>query len=598
MDALGQQEVARVAVLGSRPAALVDPEALREQHPGVQERAVRQRPDDVPERLRARPARGACRASTVAAARFGVPRSAASVAVRIPRSSISALVLARVLRSSQRRSVAAIRPATSSSAAASAASARRLASRSRTGAASDSSGIGRRPAVLTPSSRSRSSGESMSTARCRRRRRSRTSTPASSRSQRGSALSLARSTGRLASTVAASAIAIASPEYALLDRAPASAVAAARNSRQSRDVAKRHRARTEDDQPARLQPRDEAPQMRAERTVATRRALHPGPRRRPGPRAFARCRSATTSRASSRRRSSGPAPAAGIGARMSRVTGAAGTLPSVAMERWRTVGRVRAYVGLGANVGDPTGTLAAAVHALARLPGVRLRGVSRLYATEPVGVTRPAGVPQRRRRAGRPGRPRSRHGRLGAAHRAQGARALVRPPGSASGGVRARSTSTCSCSAATASTSSARPRAAPTTRRRRRCRWSCRTSRRGSRLFVLAPLSDLAPGLVPPGWGETVSTAADRQRDLRGPRRGPPDRDLGRRWLGCASGLTARLGPPATRRPTAGRPAVDPGRTCGPCPRIGPAWSGRPSPASGYARRRRRTGHPGAARRS
>ena len=56
------------------------------------------------------------------------------------------------------------------------------------------------------------------------------------------------------------------------------------------------------------------------------------------------------------------------------------------MERWRTVGRVRAYVGLGANVGDPTGTLAAAVHALARLPGVRLRGVSRLYATEPVGV--------------------------------------------------------------------------------------------------------------------------------------------------------------------------------------------------------------------
>ena len=38
-----------------------------------------------------------------------------------------------------------------------------------------------------------------------------------------------------------------------------------------------------------------------------------------------------------------------------------------------------------------------------------------------------------------------------------------------------------------------------------------------NRLFVLAPLSDLAPGLVPPGWGETVAAAARRPRDLEGP---------------------------------------------------------------------------------
>jgi 7,8-dihydro-6-hydroxymethylpterin-pyrophosphokinase len=36
------------------------------------------------------------------------------------------------------------------------------------------------------------------------------------------------------------------------------------------------------------------------------------------------------------------------------------------------------------------------------------------------------------------------------------------------------------------------------------------------RLFVLAPLSDLAPRLVPPGWGETVATAAARQRRVEG----------------------------------------------------------------------------------
>jgi 2-amino-4-hydroxy-6-hydroxymethyldihydropteridine diphosphokinase len=43
------------------------------------------------------------------------------------------------------------------------------------------------------------------------------------------------------------------------------------------------------------------------------------------------------------------------------------------------------YLGLGANLGDPTATLAAARDALARLPRSRLLACSALYRTAPVG---------------------------------------------------------------------------------------------------------------------------------------------------------------------------------------------------------------------
>ncbi len=177
--------------------------------------------------------------------------------------------------------------------------------------------------------------------------------------------------------------------------------------------------------------------------------------------------------------------------------------------------RVRAYVGLGANVGDAAGTLAAAVGALAALPGVRLRGVSQLYATEPVGVLDqpefrnavvaldvPAGrdpaadasallvaLKGLERAFGR--QPRARWGPrevdldllVFGRHRVH----VERPPDGRSEDP----------------AKAAMPLVVPHVEARRR-------------LFVLAPLSDLVPGLVPPGWGETVATAATRRRRVEG----------------------------------------------------------------------------------
>ncbi len=177
--------------------------------------------------------------------------------------------------------------------------------------------------------------------------------------------------------------------------------------------------------------------------------------------------------------------------------------------------RVRAYVGLGANVGDAAATLADAVSALAALPGAHLRGVSHLYATDPVGVL---DQPEFRnacvsldlaigpdpvaaavgllvalkgleRGFGR--QPRERWGPrevdldllVFGRHRVDAARP---PEGRSVDPAKA-----------------ALPLVVPHVEAR-------------NRLFVLAPLSDLAPRLVPPGWGETVATAAARRRRVEG----------------------------------------------------------------------------------
>jgi 2-amino-4-hydroxy-6-hydroxymethyldihydropteridine diphosphokinase len=181
--------------------------------------------------------------------------------------------------------------------------------------------------------------------------------------------------------------------------------------------------------------------------------------------------------------------------------------------------RVRAYVGLGANVGDAEATLTDAIRALATLPGVRLRRVSRLYATDPVGVSDqpefrnavvaldvPAGrdpdagaiallteLKGLERRFGRRERGRWGPRELDLDLLVFGRRriAVERP-------TKARSIDA-ERDPAKASKLLEVPHPAA-----------------GTRLFVLAPLSDLAPGLVPPGWDVTVDTARRRQAALEG----------------------------------------------------------------------------------
>jgi 2-amino-4-hydroxy-6-hydroxymethyldihydropteridine diphosphokinase len=176
-------------------------------------------------------------------------------------------------------------------------------------------------------------------------------------------------------------------------------------------------------------------------------------------------------------------------------------------------------VGLGANVGDASTTLAAAVRALASLPGIRLRGVSRLYATRPVGVTDqpdfrnavvaldvPAGTDPAtgatrllmalktlerafgRRHRGRWG-PRELDLDLLVFGRAR--LAIERPPGGQS------------------LDAGMDPDAAPKL-------LVVPHPLAAERLFVLAPLADLAPRLRPPGWTESVGSVRQRQLALEG----------------------------------------------------------------------------------
>jgi 2-amino-4-hydroxy-6-hydroxymethyldihydropteridine diphosphokinase len=177
---------------------------------------------------------------------------------------------------------------------------------------------------------------------------------------------------------------------------------------------------------------------------------------------------------------------------------------------------VRVYVGLGANVGDARRTLTAAVQALAALPGARLAGVSRLYVTVPVEVTdqpefhnavvaldMPAGSG-----AGTTG-PIAMLLALKSIERAFGRQERYRY------GPRELDLDLLIFGEERMSVERPEEGRSPDPAKATRL-LEVPHPEAARRLFVLAPLSDLAAELIPPGWPETVEQARARQESIEG----------------------------------------------------------------------------------
>ena len=177
---------------------------------------------------------------------------------------------------------------------------------------------------------------------------------------------------------------------------------------------------------------------------------------------------------------------------------------------------VRAYIGLGANLGDAAETLRAAVHALAALPGTRLVAVSKLYATDPVGVT---DQPEFRNAVAALDVPAGPNPEIGATVLLIGLKAIEQAFGRRAGrrwGPRELDLDLLVFGRARLAVD--RPEAGRSLDAEIDPDKAARLlvvphPEAAARLFVLAPLADLASGLVPPGWHESVSTAR-HQREI------------------------------------------------------------------------------------
>ena len=168
--------------------------------------------------------------------------------------------------------------------------------------------------------------------------------------------------------------------------------------------------------------------------------------------------------------------------------------------------RVRAYIGIGANVGEPLVQLRNAVRALGALPDVSLRSVSRLYSTKPVGVLDQPDFINAAVALDVPAGPDPETGALALLAALKGLEQSIGRVTRQRWGPREVDLDLLVFGRN--SINVARPDG----------RWLIVPHPQASqRLFVLAPLSDLAPGLRPPGWHETVATARRRQEAAEGP---------------------------------------------------------------------------------
>ena len=195
--------------------------------------------------------------------------------------------------------------------------------------------------------------------------------------------------------------------------------------------------------------------------------------------------------------------------------------------------RVRAYVGLGANLGDATATLTSAVHALRALPNVRLRGVSRLYATRPVGVVDQPDFLNAVVALDVPGGPDPASGAIALLIVLKGIERAFGRQDRERWGPRELDLDLLIFGRAGLAVD--RPPDGVSLDPGKADRLLVVPHRDAAeRLFVLGPLSDLVPGLVPPGWHRTVETARRARAADEGPGavRAVGQWD-GRTWLGA-----------------------------------------------------------------
>lgn len=163
-------------------------------------------------------------------------------------------------------------------------------------------------------------------------------------------------------------------------------------------------------------------------------------------------------------------------------------------------------MGLGANVGDPVVNLRNAVRALSALPGVTVRGVSRLYSTRPVGVLDQPDFSNAAVALDVPAGPDPETGSLALLAALKSVEQSIGRIARERWGPREVDLDLLMFGRKTINVE--RPDG----------RWLIVPHPEAhDRLFVLVPLSDLVPRLTPPGWHETVATARRRQEAVEGP---------------------------------------------------------------------------------